>query len=37
MIKANKFKPFGITDGMKEAYERMSDENITLKTLYQKE
>ena len=25
MIKANKFKPFGITDGMKEAYERMSD------------
>jgi hypothetical protein len=26
MIKANKFKPFGITDGMKEAYERMADE-----------
>jgi hypothetical protein len=25
MIQANKFKPFGITDGMKEAYERMSD------------
>jgi len=25
MIKANKFKPFGITDGMKEAYERMAD------------
>ena len=25
MIKANKFKPFGITDGMKDAYERMSE------------
>jgi hypothetical protein len=25
MIKANKFKPFGITDGMKEAYERMAE------------
>ena len=25
MVKKNKFKPFGITDGMKEAYERMSD------------
>ena len=25
MVKANKFKPFGITDGMKEAYERMAD------------
>jgi hypothetical protein len=25
MIKTNKFKPFGITDGMKDAYERMSE------------
>jgi hypothetical protein len=26
MIKANKFKPFGISDGMKDAYKRKADE-----------
>ena len=27
MVRKNKFKPFGITDGMKEAYERMAEKN----------
>ena len=26
-VKANKFNPFGVTDGMKDAYERLSEKN----------